>query len=131
MDKEGWITLIRRSLGVPDLIGPEAAERYMGDWVMRNVHPDMVAVDFEDTERWRAATLSVIEDIATAGSEGELDELLVGLIYADFDSTSTKVTNASPYRSHATLEATKHLLECIEQFVATHRFQAGCGCYFT
>ncbi len=124
------MTLIRRSLGVPDLIGSDVAELYMAEWVMKIVPTEMVEVDFQTNERWRDAAASVIADIATAGVAGYLDDLLVGLSYADFDSAATTVTNDSQYGSHATVEATKHILERIEEFVSTHKFQAGCGCYF-
>ena len=130
MDRDGWMMLIRRSLGVPDLIGSEAAELYMGEWVMKIIPTEMVEVDFKTNERWRDAVALVIADIATAGAEGYLDDLLVGLSSADFDSAATTVTNDSNYGSRATVEATKHVLERIEEFVYTHKFQAGCGCHF-
>ena len=130
MEREGWILLIRRSLGVPDLISSEAAELYLGEWVMKIVSSEMVEVDFQTLERWRDAAHSVMDDIATAGAAGYLDDLLVGLSYADFDSVATTVTSESLYGSHATMDATKHVLERIQDFVSTHRFQAECGCYF-
>ncbi len=130
MEKDDWIKLIRRSLGVPDLIPDPLALEFMGDSAMATIAPEMAQADFSTQGRTSDASHALIDDIATAGSEGKLDEFLLGLSRVDFDSVAAEVIAKSKYGSPTTGEATKHVLERIDHFVSGHKFQAECGCYF-
>jgi len=130
MEKDDWIKLIRRSLGVPDLIPDPLALDFMGDSAMATVSPEIAQADFSTQGRKSDASHALISDIATAGSQGKLDEFLLDLSHVDFDSVAAAVIAQSQYGSRTTGEATKHVLERIDHFVSGHKFQAQCGCYF-
>lgn len=97
---------------------------------MATVSPEMAQADFSTQGRKSEASHALISDIATAGSQGKLDEFLLDLSHVDFDSVAAAVIAQSQYGSRTTGEATKHVLERIDHFVSGHKFQAECGCYF-
>jgi hypothetical protein len=94
----------------------------------RRRNPEVGAISVSRSAERQSHAL--ISDIATAGSQGKLDEFLLDLSHVDFDSVAAAVIAQSQYGSRTTGEATKHVLERIDHFVSGHKFQAECGCYF-
>lgn len=130
MEKPDWVLLIRRSLGVPDLISDSVALDFMGNAAMTTVSAEILKADYGTNQDRRAeATRVLIDAIATAGSEGTLDTFLVAGGEEAFESAVISVTSGG-HGSASTVDATKHVLERIEHFVSTHKFRADCGCYF-
>src|ERR1019366_9640512 len=105
MEKHDWIKLIRRSLGVPDLIPDALALEFMGDSAMVTVSSEIAQSDFSTQVRKSDASHALINDIATAGSQGKFDEFLLDLSHVYFISVAAEVIAKSKYGSPTTGEA--------------------------
>ena len=127
-----WEQLIRRSFGVPDVIGDDAASRALEgslnalNAMSKGQQPDDPSMETR-----------ILEALAWAGRKGSLDDYLVGLPEGERlakDAVHTRIhseTNWSTVEIYGAIEVlTGSAIVQIREFVSRHPFVDPDGRYF-
>jgi sulfur carrier protein ThiS len=132
MDEAGWTLLIRRSFGIPDVIGEDAAARAVA--LALHAHNALPEVDQPINPTMETA---LVRAAAAVGESGAIDDALAGLdggkraAVVAINGQIMKDTHWSDPSLYAALESLGGaLVDSVATFLSQHPFQNEAGDYF-
>jgi hypothetical protein len=130
--QEEWKLLLRRSFGVPDLIGDTVGSQTLRARIGDRIERDLRRTEYDTDAGWQDSIANVIAKICEFGEAGKLDAFLAGLEDHNLEQESVVIgSEAWPHGRLSTEVAfARRILEHVQCFVGAHPFVASCGCSF-
>jgi hypothetical protein len=137
-----WDILIRRTFGVPDILGAEVAQKVLLHQLEAHV-AEAGIVALSDTPSDNLMESFILSGVSDMGAEGALDLFVSGLptneapdhhSYSSHDLAGRAIAKggwSNKELKDACVELSEFVLEQIKEFVASHPFQDEAGRYFS